>query len=82
MKARRDDDGQTDKHDECWANDNATLVLGGKSSPLIKSSTGDWHPKTDDGERVVHSTGATNGDNDGEFWSVTTQDGTQYVFGK
>jgi len=77
-----DDDGQTDKNDECWANDNATLVLGGKSSPLIKSSTGDWHPKTDDGERVVHSTGATNGDNDGEFWTVTTQDGTQYVFGK
>ncbi|MET9039661.1 polymorphic toxin-type HINT domain-containing protein [Streptomyces mirabilis] len=77
-----DDDGQTDKNDECWANDNATLVLGGKSSPLIKSSTGDWHPKTDDGERVVRSTGATNGDNDGEFWTVTTQDGTQYVFGK
>ncbi|MGY4739891.1 polymorphic toxin-type HINT domain-containing protein [Streptomyces sp. ATMOS53] len=78
-----DDDGQKDKNDECWANDNATLVLGGKSSPLIKDKTsGDWHPKTDDGERVVHSTGATNGDNDGEYWTVTTQDGTQYVFGK
>ncbi|UIX32034.1 putative adhesin [Streptomyces sp. GQFP] len=78
-----DDDGQSGKNDECWANDNATLVLGGKSSPLIKdSSTGAWHPKTDDGERVTHSTGATNGDNDGEFWTVTTQDGTQYVFGK
>ncbi|SER01244.1 RHS repeat-associated core domain-containing protein [Streptomyces sp. yr375] len=78
-----DDDGQKDKNDECWANDNATLVLGGKSSPLIKDRTsGDWHPKTDDGERVVRSTGATNGDNDGEYWTVTTEDGTQYVFGK
>ncbi|MEU2556414.1 RHS repeat-associated core domain-containing protein [Streptomyces sp. NPDC013313] len=78
-----DDDGQSGKNDECWANDNATLVLGGKSSPLIKDkTTGDWHLKTDDGERVVHSTGATNGDNDGEYWTVTTQDGTQYVFGK
>ncbi|MGW4348985.1 DddA-like double-stranded DNA deaminase toxin [Streptomyces sp. NPDC004690] len=78
-----DDDGQKDKSDECWANDNATLVLGGKSSPLIKDSkTGAWHPKTDDGERVVHSTGAVNGDDDGEYWTVTTQDGTQYVFGK
>ncbi|MFJ4836474.1 RHS repeat-associated core domain-containing protein, partial [Streptomyces sp. NPDC088747] len=78
-----DDDGQSGKNDECWANDNATLVLGGKSSPLIKDTTsGDWHPKTDDGERVTHSTGATNGDNDGEYWTVTTQDGTQYVFGK
>ncbi|MFI1602372.1 DddA-like double-stranded DNA deaminase toxin [Streptomyces griseofuscus] len=78
-----DDDGQADKNDECWANDNATLVLGGKSSPLIKDSkTGDWHPKADDGERVVHSTGAVNGDDDGEYWTVTTQDGIQYVFGK
>ncbi|MGW3644690.1 polymorphic toxin-type HINT domain-containing protein [Streptomyces sp. NPDC000878] len=78
-----DDDGQSGKNDECWANDNATLVLGGKSSPLIKDKTSaTWHPKTDDGERVVHSTGAVNGDNDGEFWTVTTQDGTQYVFGK
>ncbi|MDO0936774.1 RHS repeat-associated core domain-containing protein [Streptomyces sp. DG2A-72] len=78
-----DDDGQSGKNDECWANDNATLVLGGKSSPLIKdSSTGAWHAKTDDGERVTHSTGATNGDNDGEYWTVTTPDGTQYVFGK
>ncbi|MFI6546307.1 RHS repeat-associated core domain-containing protein [Streptomyces prunicolor] len=78
-----DDDGQSGKNDECWANDNATLVLGGKSSPLIKDSTsGAWHAKTDDGERVTHSTGATNGDNDGEYWTVTTADGTQYVFGK
>ncbi|MGW2239474.1 RHS repeat-associated core domain-containing protein [Streptomyces sp. NPDC001759] len=78
-----DDDGQSAKNDECWANENATLVLGGKSSPLIKDkATGEWHPKTDDGERVVHSTGATNDDNDGEYWTVTTSDGTQYVFGK
>ncbi|MEU9327707.1 RHS repeat-associated core domain-containing protein [Streptomyces canus] len=78
-----DDDGQSGKNDECWAGDNATLVLGGKSSPLIKDKTsGDWHAKTDDGERVTHSTGATNGDNDGEYWTVTTPDGTQYVFGK
>ncbi|MFD8614646.1 polymorphic toxin-type HINT domain-containing protein [Streptomyces sp. NPDC059631] len=77
-----DDDGQKDKYDECWANDNATLVLGGKSSPLIKDKTGTWHPKTDDGERVVRSTGAVNGDDDGEYWTVTTPDGTQYVFGK
>ncbi|MEU2624348.1 RHS repeat-associated core domain-containing protein [Streptomyces sp. NPDC007157] len=78
-----DDDGQSGKNDECWANDNATLVLGGKSSPLIKDSTsGEWHAKADDGERITHSTGATNGDNDGEYWTVTTADGTQYVFGK
>lgn len=77
------DDGQAGKDDECWDEDNATLVLGGKSTPLIKDdTTGLWHPVTDDGERVTLSTGATNGDNDGEYWTVTTADGTQYVFGK
>lgn len=78
-----DDDGQDGKNDECWAGDNATLNLAGKATPLIKDkTTGAWHPKDDDGERVVHSTGASNGDNDGEYWTVTTTDGTQYIFGK
>ncbi|WP_335979720.1 polymorphic toxin-type HINT domain-containing protein [Streptomyces sp. CA2R106] len=78
-----DDDGQSGKYDQCWANDNATLVMDGKTTPLIKdSTTGVWHPKDDDDERVVRSTGASNGDNDGEYWTVTTVDGTQYVFGK
>ncbi|OIV38544.1 hypothetical protein BIV57_05270 [Mangrovactinospora gilvigrisea] len=78
-----DDDGISGKNDECWAGDNADLVLNGKATPLIKDkTTGDWHPKDDDGERVTRSTGAINGDNDGEYWTVTTQDGTQYVFGK
>ncbi|WP_177246617.1 RHS repeat-associated core domain-containing protein [Actinacidiphila alni] len=77
-----DDDGQDKKYDECWANDNATLVLNGKSTPLIKDkNTGEWHPKEDDGERVIHWTGAVNGDNDGEYWTVTTPDGSQYTFG-
>lgn len=78
-----DDDGQPGKHDECWSGDNAELILGGKATPLIKDKTsGEWHPKDDDGERVVRSTGASNGDDDGEYWTVTTQDGTSYVFGK
>ncbi|WP_317880396.1 polymorphic toxin-type HINT domain-containing protein [Streptomyces sp. W16] len=77
-----DDDGQTDKHDECWKYDNASLVLNGKSTELVKDdTTGDWHLKDDDASTVTHSTGGTNGDNDGEYWTVTTGDGTKYVFG-
>ncbi|MEV7325314.1 RHS repeat-associated core domain-containing protein [Streptomyces sp. NPDC093970] len=76
-----DDDGQDGKFDECWKEDNASVVLNGKSSPLIKDSKG-WHLKSDDGERVELGTGATNGDDNGEFWTITTTDGTQYVFGK
>jgi RHS repeat-associated protein len=85
-----EDDGQDKKYDQCWKEDNASLVLNGKSTPLVKGTDGKWRPKSDDGERVVHDTGAVNGDDGdtgengdkGEFWTVTGTDGTQYVFGK
>ncbi|MPY62785.1 polymorphic toxin-type HINT domain-containing protein [Streptomyces spongiae] len=85
-----EDDGQDKKYDQCWKEDNASLVLNGKSTPLVKGSDGEWRPKSDDGERVVRGTGAVNGDDGdsgengdkGEFWTVTGTDGTQYVFGK
>ncbi|MEV5156393.1 polymorphic toxin-type HINT domain-containing protein [Streptomyces werraensis] len=81
-----DDDGQDDKADLCWKEQNASVVLNGKSSPLIKDADG-WHLKNDDGEKVTLATGAVNGDDGddsdkGEYWTVTATDGTQYVFGK
>ncbi|WP_456340667.1 RHS repeat-associated core domain-containing protein [Streptomyces mirabilis] len=84
-----DDDGQTDKHDQCWKYDNASLVLNGQATELVKDdTTGAWHLKDDDASTVTHSTGADNDDdgvtgNDGkgEYWTVTTGDGTKYVFG-
>ncbi|WP_020124657.1 RHS repeat-associated core domain-containing protein [Streptomyces canus] len=84
-----DDDGQDGKHDECWKYDNASLVLNGKSTELVKNDTdGAWHLKDDDASTVTHSTGADNDDDGetgidgkGEYWTVTTGDGTQYTFG-
>ncbi|MGI5413873.1 polymorphic toxin-type HINT domain-containing protein [Streptomyces chartreusis] len=77
-----DDDGQTDKFDLCWKMDNASLVLNGKASELVKDdTTGTWRLKNDDASTVTLSTGADNGDNNGEHWTVTTGDGTRYVFG-
>ncbi len=68
--------------DLCWATDNATFSLNGKGGELIRDdATGAWHPKSDDGSRVEHLTDASNGDNDGEYWKITTTDGTQYYFG-
>jgi RHS repeat-associated protein len=68
--------------DLCWETDNAFLSLGGKSVELVKDdTTGDWHPRDDDGARVERLTGATNGDDNGEYWKVTAVDGTQYFFG-
>ncbi|MFD7134337.1 RHS repeat-associated core domain-containing protein [Streptomyces sp. NPDC059894] len=77
-----DEDGQTDKFDLCWKFDNASLVLNGKSSELVKDdTTGTWRLKNDDASTVTLSTGADNGDDNGEHWTVTTGDGTRYVFG-
>ncbi|MBP8534585.1 RHS repeat-associated core domain-containing protein [Streptomyces sp. MK37H] len=76
------DDGQDDKFDLCWKYDNASLVLNGKATELVKDDTsGTWRLKNDDASTVQHSTGADNGDDNGEYWTVTTGDGTKYVFG-
>nr|WP_254705995.1 RHS repeat-associated core domain-containing protein [Streptomyces vilmorinianum] len=77
-----DKDGHSGLYDQCWKYENATLVLNGKSSKLVKdSTTGAWRLSDDDASKVVRSTGADNGDDDGEHWTVTTGDGTKYVFG-
>ncbi|MHB9858889.1 RHS repeat-associated core domain-containing protein [Streptomyces sp. YIM S03343] len=77
-----DDDGHDGTYDQCWKYDNASLVLNGKSTELVKDdTTGAWHLKDDDASTVTHSTGADNDDNDGEYWTVTTSNGTKYVFG-
>ncbi|OMI36982.1 hypothetical protein SPAR_22709 [Streptomyces sparsogenes DSM 40356] len=77
-----DDDGQDDKYDLCWKYDNASLVLNGKATELVKDDTsGRWRLKNDDASTVEHHTGAENGDDNGEYWTVTTGDGTVYSFG-
>ncbi|HWH00672.1 MAG TPA: hypothetical protein VNV66_15435, partial [Pilimelia sp.] len=68
--------------DQCWFSDNATLSLNGRAGELIRS--GDvWRLKSDDGTRVqkLTDTARDNGDNDNEYWKVTTPDGVQYFFG-
>jgi RHS repeat-associated protein len=72
--------------DLCWGKDNATLVLGGKASRLVRDgATNNWRLKEDDGSTIQRVTpGATsnaNGDNDGEYWKLTDTSGTQYWFG-
>ncbi|MFI7453533.1 RHS repeat-associated core domain-containing protein [Nonomuraea sp. NPDC049714] len=68
--------------DLCWDHDNATLMLNGSAVELVKDATTKaWRPKRDDGTRIELLTGATNGDNNGEYWRLTTTDGTQYHFG-
>ncbi|WP_051433109.1 RHS repeat-associated core domain-containing protein [Promicromonospora kroppenstedtii] len=75
--------------DLCWKSDNASLVLGGKAGELIKDgSTDTFRLAGDDNTKVERfrgtntSTPGWNGDNDKEWWKVTTSDGTQYFFGR
>ncbi|WP_439654003.1 RHS repeat domain-containing protein [Streptomyces albidoflavus] len=70
--------------DQCWKKENATLSLGGSSSPLVKDdASGEWRKKNDDGTRIalLSSSNRGNGDNNGEYWRVTAPDGTRYYFG-
>jgi RHS repeat-associated protein len=78
------DDGHDTSADQCWAFPNGTMVLAGRSGSLVKLDAGGntWKLSNDDGSRIERFTGAANGDNDGEYWKVTTTDGTQYFFGK
>ncbi|WP_442810528.1 polymorphic toxin-type HINT domain-containing protein [Streptomyces sp. Wh19] len=91
-----EDDGDNalpDKSDQCWKYENASLVLNGKATELVKDDAkGVWHLKNDDASQVIHETGADNGDDGddivggkgdgkGEYWKVVTGDGTTYTFG-
>ncbi|MFF4830451.1 polymorphic toxin-type HINT domain-containing protein [Streptomyces sp. NPDC001315] len=77
-------DGQDKANgDQCWAFDNAMVTLaGGTSGEIVKDdATGKWRISSDDNSKVEKLTGTTNGDNDGEYWRLTTTDGTEYYFG-
>ncbi|MEU3610710.1 ricin-type beta-trefoil lectin domain protein [Streptomyces sp. NPDC006872] len=69
--------------DLCWGSDNATLSLGGSTTELVWAG-GKWTTANGDGAKVERITDNTsgNGAKDGEYWVVTTRDGTKYHFGK
>lgn len=76
-----DDDGHDDVFDLCWKYDNARVVLNGRASRLVKVDDAQWRLENDDASKVTRSTGADNGDDNGEYWTVVSGDGTKYVFG-
>ena len=81
------DDGHADDYDECWAGDNATVSVAGHSGELVstgkKNADGNpvWRLSDDDGSVVEEVSGATNGMQDGTYWRLTDNNGTQYYFG-
>jgi RHS repeat-associated protein len=83
------DDGHSTWGDLCWkspySDDPAAasyvISINGHTSELIKAADGSYRMKDDQEYRIEHHTGGPNGDNDGEYWIVSTLDGTQYFFG-
>ncbi|WP_329214328.1 hypothetical protein OG352_03885 [Streptomyces sp. NBC_01485] len=75
--------GTTKTWDTCWSADNQlTVSLNGTTTTLIKNdTTGVYRAQGDSDERVERLTGATNGAQSGEYFRVTTSNGTQYTFG-
>jgi RHS repeat-associated protein len=68
--------------DLCWRSDNASAAYAGGAGMLIRDdATGGWRNRNDDGSRIERLTGAGNGDDNGEYWKITTVNGTQYFFG-
>ncbi|MFF9580618.1 RHS repeat-associated core domain-containing protein [Streptomyces achromogenes] len=69
--------------DLCWAYDNAYLSFNGKGGELVPAGDNEFKLRQDDGTRVVRlaADDRGNGDNDGEYWRLTTPDGTMYYFG-
>ncbi|MGW1992380.1 RHS repeat-associated core domain-containing protein [Embleya sp. NPDC001921] len=71
-----------DTGDLCWGSENAVMSLNGSTLPLVKDKTTKaWKPTSDNGTRVEQKFGAVNGDDNGEYWLVTTPDGSKYHFG-
>lgn len=69
--------------DLCWAYDNAYLTFNGKGGELVPTGDDEFKLKQDDGTKIkrLASTDRGNGDKDGEYWRLTTPDGTRYYFG-
>lgn len=64
--------------DLCWAGDNATISLNGRSSALlpVDAAHTQWRLASDPGWLVERVGTIPN-----EHWKVTTPDGTRYIFG-
>ncbi|MER5882903.1 RHS repeat-associated core domain-containing protein [Streptomyces sp. NPDC001941] len=71
--------------DQCWSDDATTLTLslnGASNTLVFDDASKTWHPQNDNGEKIAVRKDTVNGDNDNEYWVVTTADGSEYHFGQ
>ncbi|MFE0736647.1 HYD1 signature containing ADP-ribosyltransferase family protein [Streptomyces sp. NPDC058855] len=78
------------KSDLCWASDNLVLSMGGTTTELVHDADGRWVAANDDGTKIEYldrngaakAEGKQTGEYAGEYWRLTTRDGTKYHFGR
>jgi RHS repeat-associated protein len=83
------DDGHSTWGDLCWSSPYSgdptaasyVISINGHTSEMIKAADGSYRMRDDQSYRIEHHTGGPNDDNDGEYWVVSTLDGTQYFLG-
>ena len=75
--------GTTKTQDVCWSpNNTLTLYLDGQSTQVVyDAASKTYHAQQDQNDRIQYETGARNGAQNGEYFIVTTTDGTKYYFG-
>ncbi|WP_053170603.1 polymorphic toxin-type HINT domain-containing protein [Streptomyces sp. SBT349] len=69
--------------DLCWEYDNAFISFNGQAGELVPAGDDEWKFQRDDGSRIRRLTSdeRANGDDDNEYWELTSSDGTRYYFG-
>ena len=77
---------QANSGDLCWNGENDSISFAGHSGALVADGTTDeYRIQGDDGSRVqylAHSSTCADGGSRNGCWLLTTQDGTQYFFGR
>ncbi|GGK05292.1 hypothetical protein GCM10010123_38950 [Pilimelia anulata] len=78
------DEKGKEKYDLCWpsAGDHLTMSFGGRNGELVRKGPDEWRLKADDGTRIQRRRDGFNGDDNKEYFVVTTTDGVRYVFGR
>lgn len=71
--------------DECWSGQILHVSFAGHSGDIVQDSSAPtgWKLSDDDNSKVEQLTSAGQNDTyDGDYWKITTTDGTQYYFGR
>lgn len=69
--------------DLCWGYDNAFISFNGAAGELVATGSDTFRLQNDDGTKIrrLSDSARGNGDNDNEYWELTTPEGTRYYFG-